>query len=225
MQTAIRISPIDDGAGPYKSCYYYQSQQMQSHLAAFDQAYLYTPVTYRSTISAVDTPRHISWMMNEAADPWSTWLARMQVDSHPPVTELLYEPAAEPTPPKPMDSSSVLSKDPSGGLDCDVPGDTDISCDSPMSPEDNIDPPPPPDPVGPPSEMAGGDKHFAGKAPRGRTSWGCRNGPLTTQSRENARVNRQRGPCWGCTLQRNQVRSNIEQHSSSSMFLTDVVQV
>ena len=91
-------------------------------------------------------------------------------------------------------------------LEYDTPLEAVPSLRDPALPEDNIDPPPPPDPLGPPPDVASGIKHRSLKATRAKVIGGRRHGPLKEKSRQSAETTRQKGQCWGCALQRNQVR-------------------
>lgn len=201
--------PKGNGTCSNQSYYHDQSQRVYDHLAAFDEAYQYTAAPEQRVptyILASDRPRHFPGMNDTAAMPWSAWIASQQVNGTDQVSEVLYEPAADFVMSRPTNPSPGLSGDRAEEFDHDVPMDTDPSSEGLPIPENNIDPPPPPDPIGPPSELAHGDGCRVGKAPKSKSSGGRRRGPLNVQSRQNARTTRLNGPCWGCTLQRNQVR-------------------
>lgn len=209
VQVYDHLAPEDGETGCSHGYYLEKSQRMHKHIMALDDAYQHAPVSepgFPTNPLASDRPRHVPDIDDGVTGPWSTWIASQQIHPDQLVSESLYEPAAEFAASGPLLSSLARGANPADALDSDGPVEMDTSSDGAM-PEDNIDPPPRPDPVGPPSELVCRNTCYLGKAPRHRTGGGRRYRPLNPENRENARITRKNGPCWTCTLQRNQVRS------------------
>ncbi|KAL8990824.1 MAG: hypothetical protein Q9177_000613 [Variospora cf. flavescens] len=199
---------------------YGQNQQMQSHLAPLEQAFHCVSGagqrSYNPTL-VMEEPRYVPAV---TVAPWSAFMARQQINDTHRVSELIYDPATV------YGASGPMGQWPGHGVDfcsssrSNDPMNTDDSSDNALFPDDNIDPPPVPDPVGPPLEVTDGDKDYYGQPCVTKPSPGRRQGPLTAQSRENARINRQKGPCWSCILQRNLVchKSFIKYHNLTRRF-------
>ncbi|KAL8655040.1 MAG: hypothetical protein Q9210_001131 [Variospora velana] len=194
----------DNSVGSSHIYSYGQNQRMQSHLAALEQAVHCVSGAGQRSYSptlVMEEPRYVPAV---TVAPWSAFMAKQQINDTRPVSELIYDPATD------YGASGPIGQRPGHGVDfpscsrSNDPMDTDDSSDNALFPDDNIDPPPVPDPVGPPLEIMVGDKDYDGQPCVIKPSGGRRQGPLKPQSRENARITRQKGPCWPCILQRNQ---------------------